>query len=477
MISLTAFNMIKAGAETNTRVFTPQKIVKEMLDALPPEVWNSKTTFLDPAVKSGVYLVEIYNRLMETPELIKDFPDEQDRAIHIYKNQLFGIAIDNFCCLMAQRNLYGHIGGESNIRFIDGYMSKVKDKDSKRYIDAVKKEFGMKKFGVIIGNPPYSEESGGGGRTARQGATLYHKFVEKSIDTADVVCMITKNNWLSSDTLCETRSRMIDTGIIEIKNYPIYEEIFKGISVSVSSFVIMNNYKGVTKYKEIRNGKIETEYSLDLHGMPCVPECKELAGILRKVKSNKFFSNFVYSKMPFGIASDGKIGATGKGDYIDSNLVKTDYYNTPILFNDGFSYIHDNDIPKNAHIRMNYKVACGQQLRHDEKVIYNLKYLDAGTITSQSFAILFDSSNKVEAYNVYKYMHTKFARIVVRSITDEICTTSPIRFKILPVLDFASNSDIDWSQSIADIDKQLYKKYNLTDEEIDYIEKTIKPMT
>ena len=149
--------MIKVGAETNTRVFTPQKIVKEMLDALPPEVWNSKTTFLDPAVKSGVYLVEIYNRLMETPELIKDFPDEQDRAKHIYKNQLFGIAIDNFCCLMAQRNLYGHIGGESNIRFIDGYMSKVKDKDSKKYIDALKKESNNMQFDVVIGNPTYQD--------------------------------------------------------------------------------------------------------------------------------------------------------------------------------------------------------------------------------------------------------------------------------------------------------------------------------
>ena len=46
----------------------------------------------------------------------------------------------------------------------------------------------------------------------------------------------------------------------------------------------------------------------------------------------------------------------------------------------------------------------------------------------------------------------------------------------VPLQDFTSNSDIDWSQSITDIDKKLYKKYNLTEEEIAYIEQTIKPM-
>ena len=46
----------------------------------------------------------------------------------------------------------------------------------------------------------------------------------------------------------------------------------------------------------------------------------------------------------------------------------------------------------------------------------------------------------------------------------------------MPLQDFTSDSDIEWSQSVANIDKQLYKKYGLTQEEIDYIESTIKPM-
>ena len=49
-------------------------------------------------------------------------------------------------------------------------------------------------------------------------------------------------------------------------------------------------------------------------------------------------------------------------------------------------------------------------------------------------------------------------------------------WKNVPLQDFTSSSDIDWSQSIADIDKQLYKKYNLTPEEIDFIETHVKEM-
>lgn len=53
---------------------------------------------------------------------------------------------------------------------------------------------------------------------------------------------------------------------------------------------------------------------------------------------------------------------------------------------------------------------------------------------------------------------------------------TPDKWKYVPLQDFTSSSDIDWSQSVANIDKQLYKKYNLSDEEIHFIETTVKEM-
>ena len=50
------------------------------------------------------------------------------------------------------------------------------------------------------------------------------------------------------------------------------------------------------------------------------------------------------------------------------------------------------------------------------------------------------------------------------------------KFQFVPLQDFTSSSDIDWTQSVVDIDRQLYRKYGLSDEEVAFIEKMIKPM-
>ena len=83
--------------------------------------------------------------------------------------------------------------------------------------------------------------------------------------------------------------------------------------------------------------------------------------------------------------------------------------------------------------------------------------------------------NKEKAVNLERYLHTKFLRFLL-FITTASINTSKKNYEFVPLQDFTSTSDIDWSQSIVDIDRQLYKKYNLSQEEIDYIEKTIKPI-
>ena len=95
--------------------------------------------------------------------------------------------------------------------------------------------------------------------------------------------------------------------------------------------------------------------------------------------------------------------------------------------------------------------------------------------TTPTFISIGKFDTLMEAQNVDKYIKTKFARSLlgVLKITQHII---PSKWKYVPIQDFTSSSDIDWSQSIADIDKQLYKKYNLTPEEIDFIETHVKEM-
>lgn len=94
---------------------------------------------------------------------------------------------------------------------------------------------------------------------------------------------------------------------------------------------------------------------------------------------------------------------------------------------------------------------------------------------TDTFITIGKYSNLIEAQNLGKYLQTKFVRYAI-SIMKISQNTCQIVYQFVPDQDFTSSSDIDWSKSISDIDQQLYKKYNLTSDEIAYIEKTIKPM-
>ena len=80
-----------------------------------------------------------------------------------------------------------------------------------------------------------------------------------------------------------------------------------------------------------------------------------------------------------------------------------------------------------------------------------------------------------EANALKKYISTKFARTLLGILKVTQNGNKPV-WKMIPLQDFTAYSDIDWSQSIANIDKQLYKKYNLSDEEINFIETKVKAM-
>lgn len=74
-----------------------------------------------------------------------------------------------------------------------------------------------------------------------------------------------------------------------------------------------------------------------------------------------------------------------------------------------------------------------------------------------------------------KYIKTKFLRYIVGSLKVSQNVYQSV-YQFVPLQDFTEKSDIDWSKSVAEIDQQLYKKYNLSDEEITFIESMIKPM-
>lgn len=132
---------------SNSEVITPKSIVSDMVDLLPADVFLPESKFLDPAVKSGRFLAEIYKRLMESQLMIQTFPDEQKRERHILENQLYGVATSPMAATIVRKQLYGNPKLAGNIVY-------TADKVTKEMIQGA---FGIMKFDVVIGNPPYNK--------------------------------------------------------------------------------------------------------------------------------------------------------------------------------------------------------------------------------------------------------------------------------------------------------------------------------
>lgn len=171
---------LQNGLARIPEIVTPHKVVKDMCDMLPSDVWNDSTVFLDPACKGGEYLREIYDRLMETELLIAKYPDEFERSNHILGKQIYGIALSQVSLERTTKKLRGY---DNNIKVIPNYIAKLKgnglgsraDGSTKTIQDILNEEFKKEmKIDVVIGNPPYQELDGSG---LDGGSALYDKFI------------------------------------------------------------------------------------------------------------------------------------------------------------------------------------------------------------------------------------------------------------------------------------------------------------
>lgn len=475
---------LQNGMARIPEIITPQKVVKAMVDMLPEEVWSSHTVFLDPACKGGEYLKEIYDRLMETESIIAEYPNQFERSNHILLNQLYGIALSQVSLERTTKKL---LGCGANIRVIPDYINKLKgfslgsrpDGSQNNILDILNKEFGEEmKFDVVIGNPPYQDCNGGGGNLDG-GKAIYQDFVNMAIKCSQrFICMITKNSWYRTrDTggnkgFDSMKEQLLTNGLLlKIVDYPKYHEIFKGIGCSVSYFIAdKGKHDKEYEFISIIDGKVESKFKAESLTKDLI-RGKELTSIATKSICDKNMSEYTVSKLAFGIDTTG---------VFDDSIIQTPEYNIKLISNNGDSYINRESITKNSQLIDYYKVVCTRAVSawsgNAENVITSIQLLKPNEVCTGTYSVIFYSKDDISAINAEKYFKTKYVRELLRCSIDARGVISGVTFEYVPLQDFTSASDIDWTQSIADIDKQLYKKYNLTQDEIDYIEATIKPM-
>ena len=223
---------IRGGTSKIPEIITPIKIVKRMILELKPETWNSNTKFIDLACKGGEYLREIYEQLMKNDNLIADYPDPTSRSVHILKNQIYGIALSTASRERAVRRLFNF---DNNILIVPEYVVNIKDQNKRSdLIKKIKQIFGDldMKFDVVIGNPPYSEET----KAGKNGSVaIWNSFVETAIEVKPrCICMITPSRHFTGGMgLTKFRKRWLsDIRIAKLVHFPVGEEVFHGTRIA-----------------------------------------------------------------------------------------------------------------------------------------------------------------------------------------------------------------------------------------------------
>jgi len=171
--------------KTFGEVFTPIKLVNEMLDKLPLEVWNNKNhKWLDPCCGMGNFPIAVYLRLMD--ELKDEIKDVKERKKHILENMLYMSELNKKNVLICKQIF--DINNEYKLNIYEGDSLKVD----------YNKEFGIKQFDVIIGNPPYNASG-----TKASGNTIWQLFVNNSIKLLKpngYICFVHPNGWRKPNT-------------------------------------------------------------------------------------------------------------------------------------------------------------------------------------------------------------------------------------------------------------------------------------
>ena len=342
------------------------------------------------------------------------------------------------------------------------------------------------KFEAVIGNPPYQENI-----LNTSDPSIYDKFIDIGYSISSIGCFITPAKFLFNvgKTPKQWNKRMLDDEHVRLVELEMdVGKFFPDAKFEGGVAITLRNENQT--FKKIQLCTSYTELTLLAKRVINHTTFSPLSN--RIFLQNKFNLKALYSEFPSLINT---IGSHGKERRLTTSIFDT----VPLIFTDKNERPDDVKIlGLSANSRV-YKYICKKYLDITTQLTqYKVvlpKSNGSGAIGktvptqligtplilnpnegfTQSFIGIWATNNYSDAVAAMKYIKTCFVRALlgILKVTQD---NNADTWAYVPLQDFTENSDIDWSKPIPEIDQQLYRKYNLSDEEIAFIEKMIKPM-
>lgn len=461
------------------------------------EVFTPDARILEINSKSGLYPLymaySIYRtRLKESLFAVETVEEQQAVWDKVIAENIFVICKTKMASSITRRTLAGFRPAAVRTHAFDDLINQIKNKPQS-FIERISRGQSFwnaindnhMKFNAIVGNPPYQVMDGGAQASARP---IYQEFVNisKSINP-NYISMIIPSRWFSGGKgLDEFRESMLnDTHIRELHDCLSPYYIFPNTNIrgGLCYFIWDQSYNNTTNLvRVIVHDKDQiisnVMRSLKTDGTEIFirnVEAISIIGKIFKTKQEKNMADYISSLRPFGV----------RGYFSeDKNFhrEKTGLKDPIICYAKGkqIGYVERDYIKVHKEWINQWKVYTpranniGTELRDDN---LNTFIGAPDTFCTESYLVIGANLklNKIQCQNICSYFKTRFVRFLhsmAKSSQDATAKT----YIFVPLQNFTGNSDIQWDKSIPEIDKQLYAKYHLTDEEIAFIEKMIKPM-
>ncbi len=457
----------------------------DVKDVTEKTLGNSEAKILEINSKTGLYPLYCAYSIFRAKQSLH--PQMAENAIweETIRENIFVICKTPMAKAITQRTLCGFTNTKINAHAFDHLVNDLKTKSDSFIKDVTAENFwkkgnGKMEFDAIVGNPPYQENISNNEGNDSLSRQVFPDFIKNTILTgSEFVSLITPSRWFTADAQDNSFPKLREfvqshNHFKMITHFANNKDVFNNVLIAggVNYFLYDKKFSGNVLFIEKSNkSTIMAERPLFEDGLDIILSMKIMVDIIQKIKSRKDFISFTTitkGRNAFGVVGKDIKKITKAEPFENSVQIQCAY--------EEIRYIDRAKITKNIELVDKFKVFTskgngGAGTLGDEKKVAILGkpfFADKNTACTDSLIPIGDFSTKTEALNLQKYMNTKFLRFVVGILKTSQNVYQNV-YQFVPIQDFTNKSDIDWSKSLVDIDKQLFDKYGLTDEERKYI--------